>query len=653
MKNLFKISVLIFVAIPALAQKDQLRQSPKGIFIMAGSEAPYDFTYQLSRKDARERSFTPVARGKIPAGKEEYRSRIRHFQKIFPRLPSPNENQIDRIWTLIDAKKNQESLFILHPVIERLSLGLALLDSNAVKGKKYSYRMEKIRDNEVIASINLGEIVFDPPGEVPLPQARFHKHKFINDKLSLQWIFLEKGALGGFEIYRRDNLKGDFHPVKIPIGYAHNLDTTFVFVNDTVAKRYEVYEYRLRPYDLLGNPGAFTPIAKVNTFTAADFPFLRKFKAVALANREIKLSWTIDFKPFIRNIQVTRSLSFDSGFVAIAEVSPRDSTYTDVLPRSMENYYYRLMIHGPDGIALPTSSTFVLYESNLRPEAPQNVAIRAVEGGAKLSWEDLQRNVFGYYIFRREKNEGFIQISEPVIVNPKGQYHYVDTTLSLRGDRMYDYAVKTISDSYVLSQFSDTVTVRPDIEVPIGAPRNFRGREADDKVYLFWDDLVDRNLMGYKVFRKKTFETEFNMLHDSLLTAGTNHFTDSSMEKGYAYDYAVKAYSFFGSESNFSNALQFKFYLNLPTPPPGVKAHKVREGIRIVWGDVLTDDLESFNLYRYSTGSKPTRITTVSANRHDFLDPDVEHGQLYFYYVTSSNKQEIEGRPSEAVSVRY
>lgn len=647
------VSALIFMALPVLGQKDQLHQSPKGLFVVAGIEAPYDFFYQLSRKDANGKSFTTLGRVKVPASKEEYESRIRHFQKIFPQLPSPNGNQIDRVWNLINAKKSKEGLFTIHPVIEGLSLGLALLDSGAVKGKKYNYKIEKVKNDQVIASVDLGEITFDPPKEVALPKAMFFKHQFINDKLSLQWILREKVAIGGFEVYRRDNLKGDFYPVKVPVGYAHNLDTTFVFVNDTLAKHYEVYEYKLRPYDLLGNKGAFTATTKVNTFTTADLPFLRKFKAVAFTNREIKLSWVIDFKPFIRNIQITRSVSFDSGFVAIAEVSPRDSTYTDVLSGSMENYYYRLVIHGPDGMTLPTSSTFVLYESKLKPEAPQNVTFRTVDRGVELSWEDLQRNVFGYYIFRREKNEGFIQISEPVMVNPKGQYHYVDTTLSLHGDRTYDYAVKTISDSYVLSQFSDTVTVRPDIEVLIEIPQNFRGRKADNKVYLFWDDMTDPNLMGYKVFRKKTFETEFTMLHDSLLPAGTNHFIDSSMEKGYAYDYALKAYSFFGSKSNFSHPLQFKFYLNLPTPPSGVKAHKVHEGIRIMWGDVVTNDLEGFNLYRYSTGSKPTRITTVAANRHDFLDPHVERGQLYFYYVTSSNKQEIEGQPSEAVSIRY
>ena len=653
MRNLHIASLLVLLGIPALAQINQIHQTPKGIFVTVGSEVPYDFTYRLSRKIAGEKSFSPIGNGIVPKSKAEYTNRIRHFQKTFPQLPSPNENQIDRIWNLINAKKGQENLFILHFAIERLSLGLALLDSNVVKGKKYDYRIEKIKSDKVIASVDLGGIFFDPPKEVALPRAIFHKHKFLNDKLSLQWIFREKGAIGGFEIYRRDNLKGDFYPVKIPAGYAHNRDTTFVFVNDTLAKHYEVYEYKLRPYDLLGNQGAFTAATKVNTFTSADLPFLRKFKAVARTNREIKLSWKIDFKPFIRNIQITRSVSFDSGFVTIAEVSPRDSTYTDVLPKSMENYYYRLVIHGPDGITVPTSSTFVLYESKLKPEPPQNVSSRSVRRGIELSWEDLQRNVFGYYIFRREKNEDFIQISDPVTINPKGQYHYVDTTLTLRGDRMYEYAIKAISDSYVLSQFSDTVTVRPNIEVPIQAPQNFRGRQADNKVYLFWDDMTDQNLMGYKVFRKKTFESEFKMLHDSLLTAGTNHFVDSSMEKGYAYHYAVQAFSFFGSKSSISQPLQFKFYLNLPTPPSGVKAHKVNEGIRVVWGDVLASDLEGFNLYRYSTGSNPTRITTVAANRHDFVDPHVERGQLYFYYVTSSNKQEIEGRPSEAVSVRY
>ncbi len=648
------ISILFFCISFAPAQELKIYETPNGYFVLLGKDLPKDFSYRISRRQG-DQSFVVIGETKMPASKDEYRQRVQQIQIQFPKLPKPNANQIGRIWDHISKSGRADRLYLVSYVIENLGVGLAWQDTTTESGKTYQYKIEKVKTGQVISSQLTEEKKYVPPSQVDLPKAIYFKHDLYDGNINAQWLLLKKNAITGFDIFRQDNLKGGYRQIAIPVGYAQNLDSTFVHVNDTLAKKFEVYEYKLRPFDQFGNPGAFTEVTKVANFTHHDFPYLRTFKAVALNDRQIKLQWSMDFKPFIRSIKVLRSMSFDSAFVEIGEVSPRDSTYIDILPRSMENYYYRLKINGPEDVSISTSSTFVLYQSDMKPERPTGLGARTVKGGVELKWEDRQRNVFGYYIFRQENHEAFVQVSEPVPVNKEGKYHYIDATTSLHGDRFYNYAIKTISDSYVLSQFSDTLSARPGIDVPIAAPKNLRGRKAEGKVFLFWDDMssTDNNLMGYKLFRKKSSEKDFKVLHDSVLTADTNHFIDSTTQSGYAYDYAVKAYNYFGSESDLSNGIQFKFYLNLPTPPPGVKAHKVREGIRIVWGDVIANDLGSFHLYKYSPGKKPTRITTVPADQHDFLDPKVERGKLYFYYVTSSNKQEIEGRPSKEVTVRY
>jgi hypothetical protein len=653
MKNLM-VSILFFCSHFAPAQELKIHETPNGYFVPFGRDIPRDFSYRISRRQG-DQSFVVIGEKKVPASRDEYRQRVHQFQIQFPKLPKPNTNQIGRIWDHISKSGSPDRLYLISHVIENLSIGLAWQDTTSESGKTYQYKIEKVRNGQVISS-QLTEVkAYFRPNDVDLPTAIYYKHDLYLDNINTRWLLFKKNGITGYDVFRRDNLKGDYRQIAIPVGYAQNLDSTFVHVNDTLAKKFEVYEYKLRPFDQFGNPGAFTEVTKIANFTHHDFPYLRTFKAVALNDRQIKLQWSMDFKPFIRSIKVLRSMSFDSAFVEIGEVSPRDSTYIDILPRSMENYYYRLKINGPEDVSISTSSTFVLYESDLEPDRPTGVAARTVKGGVELTWEDRQRNVFGYYVFRQENHESFVQVSKPIPFNKEGKYHYTDTTTGLHGDRFYNYAIKAISDSYVLSQFSDTLSARPGIDVPIASPKNLRGRKADGKVFLFWDDMssTDNNLMGYKLFRKRSYEKDFTVLHDSVLNADTNHFLDSAIQLGYAYDYVVKAYNYFGSESDLSTPIQFKFYLNLPTPPRGVKAHKVREGIRIVWGEVLTNDLESFHLYKYIPGKKPTRVTTVPADRHDYLDPEVKSGQLYFYYVTSSNTQKIEGRPSEAVTARY
>lgn len=653
MKNLI---TLVFVTFSATLQAQELKvyETQKGFFIPLGDEIAYDFTYRISRKEGKQ-NFAVLGETSVPKSKEEYQNRLAKFQKVFPKLWKLSENQVNSIWGKINQSKISDSLRLQNPIIENLALGIAWQDTTAENNKTYQYKIERVANGQTIPSHLTEEKKYIRPQEVNLQQALYLKNEMVNDDLTVQWLMRDKTGIAGIEVYRQDNLRGGFEKINVPIGFSHNLDSTFMHVKDTMANKYEVYEYKLKAFDIFENPGAFSEPIKISLFSTHDFPVLQKFNAVALDARQIKITWSMEYKPFVRSIKILRSMSFDSEYVEIAEVSPRDSTFTDVLPISMENYHYRLRINGPDDVSISTAATYIHYESDIAPERPNGFAARTIKDGVELYWEDKQRNVFGYYIYRKERDEEFLQISEPVLKNENGVYHFKDSTSNLHGDRFYDYAVKTISDSYTLSQYSDTLSVRPGVEVVTNVPTNFRGRKADGKVFLMWDDLSQRenNLWGYKVFRKKSIDSTYTAITDTLLQQRTNHFIDSTMEQGYAYEYAVKAYNYFGGESELSNTVQFQFFLRLPTPPSSVQAQKLSTGIRVVWGDVMVPELAGFNLYRYTPDKKPVLIKNVSADQHDFVDDQVEHGKLYFYYVTSSNAEKIEGRPSKKVSVRY
>ena len=394
MKKLI-LSMLLFWAAFGYAQDLKMFETPNGYFVTLGKDLPRDFSYRISRRQG-DQSFLLMGEAKAPSSKEEYRQRVYRLQKEFPKLPKPNENQIQRIWEHISKSGSADRMYVISYAIENLGAGLAWHDTTAESGKPYQYKIEKVINGQVMSTQLTQAKVYLPPSDVDLPGAVYFKHDLYTGNINVRWLLLRKNAIAGFDVFRQDNLRGGYRQLSIPVGYAQNLDSTFIHVNDTLANKFEVYEYKLRPFDQFGNPGAFTEVTKIANFTHHDFPTLRSFKAVALKDRQIKLQWSMDFKPFIRSIKVLRSMSFDSAFVEIGEVSPGDSTYIDVLASSMENYYYRLKLNGPEDVSISTSSTFILYESDLQPDRPTGLAARTAEGGVELRWGDHQRNVFGY-----------------------------------------------------------------------------------------------------------------------------------------------------------------------------------------------------------------------------------------------------------------
>jgi fibronectin type 3 domain-containing protein len=434
-----------------------------------------------------------------------------------------------------------------------------------------------------------------------------------------------------------------------------NVDTTFVVVQDTLVSKHEVYEYRIRPYDWLGNTGEMTEPVRTNTFTSHDFPYLRRFTTRPLEDRKVELKWVIENRPFLRSIKIMRSMEFDSAFIEVAEVSPFDSAYVDVLPVSMENYYYRLILNGPDEVSIPTSATSGMYQSKEAPAAPDDIIARTIKGGVALFWSDRQNNVFGYKVYRGSDAGDFQLVGETVPFTASRKFHYQDTSSVLQGHQTYAYAIKTISDSYVESPFSDTVFARPDIPINLLTPVKLKARKMGNNVLLVWEDLTvrDSNVAGYRVHRKTSNEPDFKPLTDEILPSYTNHFTDTAIEKGYIYQYIVKACSRYGDESKSSAVVEAAFYIPLPAPPHAVTAYAVRDGVQLSWDEVMDKSLANYVIYKQHPGSEMTRLGEVPRDRNHFTDSTAVKGELSFYYVASKNESEVEGPKSEAITVRY
>ncbi len=74
-------------------------------------------------------------------------------------------------------------------------------------------------------------------------------------------------------------------------------------------------------------------------------------------------------------------------------------------------------------------------------------------------------------------------------------------------------------------------------------------------------------------------------------------------------------------------------------------------GVYLTWGETVYPDIASIRIYRYQRGSTPSLIKTLSPEILEYVDPDIQSGKLYFYYLTSVNKEGIESGRSEEIGV--
>jgi fibronectin type 3 domain-containing protein len=118
------------------------------------------------------------------------------------------------------------------------------------------------------------------------------------------------------------------------------------------------------------------------------------------------------------------------------------------------------------------------------------------------------------------------------------------------------------------------------------------------------------------------------------------------------YEYAVQAFDIFGGKSGLSNIIQLSVAPESPLAPAGIRATAQTKGILVEWDDVSGLEVTGYRVYRYERGKQPVRIANLKLVENEFTDTKARKGQLYFYFITSMTRSNIESEPSPEVSAR-
>ena len=666
-KTFLFVTMILFSSVLFYAQEKSLKvafSGVNGIFVYTGLEIPFvsasktiPFKYKIERSEVGRNQWTEITQISVPANFEEFTQNIYKLNRQLKDSIPSKELPLELIWQRAKQFERLDSMkFLGNPLIVRLALGVCFLDKQVEKNKNYHYRISKIDTKGNVLESFISNEVYYPSKYVNSPLTLSSKRTSDNF-IQIIWKANADFKPSSFKVFRRENFKDDFIPINPLKSYNSGQNQIALSIVDSTVKANNTYEYFILPFDYYENEGIPS-----DTVTLPAFSFNKIFPPYEIKVTEVdslgglKISWKLDNKDKIISVKIFRSIYSDKDFTQIGEVNGLDSVYIDRTAEPMVKYFYYLQLNDQFGeVPLQSAKVFGLYKSNAIPPPPYYLRPDTTSFGVKLVWNKPDEYVKKYHIYRNIGDDE--NLSElKVIQSTDSVVQFLDTSSSLKGNRVYYYSVRAENTSGNLSRFSDTVQVHPKIKTVINSPKQLNGYELDGKVFLYWENLFekDETIEGYKVYRKKLGDVrnEFIALFDTLLPPKRNNFVDITPTEGNDYEYSVKAFDMFGNESNFSSSIKISIPEAPILPPAGLTAISIDEGIKISWQPTSQQNNKGYKIYRYERWQEPKEIGSVNAETYEYLDKSCTNGNLYFYFVKTVNNKGKESMPSEELGIR-
>lgn len=173
---------------------------------------------------------------------------------------------------------------------------------------------------------------------------------------------------------------------------------------------------------------------------------------------------------------------------------------------------------------------------------------------------------------------------------------------------------------------------------PPGVPTGLSAFGTDGLVILSWNENLDADLDGYRVYRSLTPGSGYVEISGGLLpTAG---FDDTAVTNGTTYYYVVTAEDESGNESAFSAEASATPDVDVtpPAAPTGVSAVAGNGVVSLDWDPGSEPDLATYRVLRSTTsGSGYAEIAGSPLAGTSISDTTVTNGITYFYVVRAED----------------
>ena len=305
------------------------------------------------------------------------------------------------------------------------------------------------------------------------------------------------------------------------------------------------------------------------------------------------------------------------------------------------------------------------------------VDLRAVarEGRIVLEWtapkENTDKSVLTDLVeFQVLRSEGDLVGEEctgcggkPTVVNQMKLEGYDDprgkkmsmVMEDLQPRKVYSFQVVSINRRGHLSAPSNPSQVYWDD--PPQRPQGIKGEPSDKRVVLSWESV--EGATGYNVYRMEG-DKQFPISPVNRQPLTTTEYTDLTVQNEKTYLYSVRAVKrVVKTDVEGTGSTEIAVTptdLIPPSPPEGVMAISLKEGMELQWLRNREPDLFGYYVYRRKLGEGEfSRLTSDPVDKTVFLDKDVTPGQEYDYAVSAVDKspRKNESPRSEEVRVKY
>jgi len=484
-----------------------------------------------------------------------------------------------------------------------------------------------------LAGVAAGQDVIEPPAAVSASQYGF------TQSVRITWVESPTASVSLYRVYRSATGGG----LGTSLGAVSGLE----FIDSGVSFNITYY-YRV--------VATYAGIDSVPSQQASAKPVVPAPVSVQAQDtgegRSIKVTWERPDPGLVLTFDVYRSTSVAStGSRVASRVSGIE--YTD---RSVNNgivYHYRVRSVNTGNVQSQVSDVASASPSTLEAQKPAISASADRSGGVSVSWiKPANTDVSAYRVYR--------SLSE----SERGEFRIETTSRSfteraLPSGTTYYYRVQAMGSNRVVLSESEPARVTTaeasgqDVLLPVTGLAA-QGTGSSGVIRLSWQNPLRNNFSYVRIYRNNA-PAVGTLVADRV--NGTSY-TDSKLENGFTYYYAVKTVDASGREhadAVLVSASPFAAKRG-STPPPsvaGLSALDAGDGvsIRLSWTNPAAQEYASVSVYRSIDSAARGDLIFSEYRGSEFLNNrNVQTNQRYYYTVVTidANGVQSERNPNTA-----
>ena len=342
----------------------------------------------------------------------------------------------------------------------------------------------------------------------------------------------------------------------------------------------------------------------------------------------------------------------------------------EILPELEKEYYYR--IKGIDAFGdISPASNIIKVKGKKDDAVYSQITDQYInkENKAVIKWNTVEtqcvasppngitvpNNIKTQSIASQQVRSFIIERSFDI----KGNYQVISDSLKPEINQFTDnnslssnyYRVTTISKSGKVKK-SFPVLLQPTDSIAPAIPKNLKASVAKTGIVkLYWDNVNDKDLEGYRVYRSRDKNGEYQQITRSSIIVNTYSDTLNlgNLDRHYWYKITSEDKRF--NTSKYSELLHvIKPDTIAPPSPVFVKAKADKKGNYMQWV-TSGKDLESIKLYRkLASNNKWELLRAYTPIDSTFInDYNITNSQKYHYKLTATDSVGNESLPSKAM----